>query len=221
MIKLDKRLAAAAKMVRDGGVAADIGSDHGYLACYLAQNSICTSVYACDINAEPLERTRQTIAQYGLGDKVEVLLSNGLQALNNKHIDDIIIAGMGGELIAQIIEDAQWHHEEKTRFILQPMTKAERLRTWLYKNGFKIKAEHVVSCGRFSYSVMQAEYTGYVVDVSLKFAWTGLLWDNNSCDATQYLKHVFANIKKIADGTNDSAYIALVNELKERLELNG
>ena len=219
MIRLDARLSAAADMVRKGSIAADIGSDHGYLACYLAQNERCSYVYAADINAEPLERTKQTISQHNLGGRVEAVLSDGLSEFEKTELDDVIIAGMGGELIAQIIEAAPWLITSKTSFILQPMTKAERLRIWLYKNGFEIQAERAVSCGRFSYSVMQAVYTAICCDISLKFAWTGLLWDNESSEAAEYLTHVLSNLQKIADGTSEREYIALAGELAKRLEL--
>ena len=217
MIKLDARLAAAAEMVRPGSVAADIGSDHGYLACHLVQRELCPKVYACDINVEPLERTKRTIRQCGLGDRVEARLSDGLAALHNAALDDVVIAGMGGELIAQILDDAPWLRDEHTRFILQPMSKAERLRAWLYQNGYELLAERAVSCGRFSYSVMQAAYCGEKREISLKFAWTGLLWDNESSEAIEYLQHVLSNIQKIAGGTGDTDYIALTKELRARL----
>jgi tRNA (adenine22-N1)-methyltransferase len=160
MIRLDKRLCAVAAMVRQGSIMADIGSDHGYLACGLVQNGTCPRAYACDIADGPLSRTRATIERYGLAGRVEAILSDGLTALSDMEIDDIVIAGMGGETIAEIIANAPWIHREGVHFVLQPMTKADRLRKWLLVNGFEIQREDACACGRFVYTILSAIKAG-------------------------------------------------------------
>ena len=156
---INKRLIACAEAVRGSQTdyACDIGTDHGYLAAYLVQQGISRRVWACDINPRPLGFAEKTIAEYGLGDSVTAVLSNGLDAFPQPPAEGsfaVICAGMGGELIADIISRCGW--ADKAVLILQPMTKADVLRGWLYDNGYSITAETACEDGSFVYSVMTA-----------------------------------------------------------------
>ena len=216
-IRLDPRLRAIAGMVRQNSVLADIGSDHAYLPCALVQDGICTLAYACDINEGPLARAADTISKYSLSDKVKPLLSDGLSALFDIYIDDIVIAGMGGELIARIINEAPWTAHEDKHFILQPMTKSEYLREWLYLNGFEIELEVAAAESRFIYPVMQVKYTGQIKQIPLLFAWTGKIWDNRDEQSLEYLRRMHSKAAKIAAARGDEDYIRLTKTLGERL----
>ena len=155
----DKRLLLCASFV-SGRVAADIGTDHGYLPAYLITEGICERCVAADINEKPLASAKKTAAEHGLEDKIEIILSDGLKNVSLDGVSDIIIAGMGGELIAQIIDDCPRIKEGGYHLILQPMTRPEALREYLYDNGFTVDAEKCVHEGRFEYSVMSVSYTG-------------------------------------------------------------
>ena len=217
-IQLSGRLSAAAAMVRQGSVLADIGSDHAYLACALVLDGVCPRAYACDINEKPLYSTRDTISKYGLSDRVEVLLSDGLCALFGIHIDDIVIAGMGGELIARIIGDAPWVKRPDIRFILQPMTKAEYLREWLYSNGFEIEQEAAAADNRFIYTVMRVKYTGEVQKIPILFAWTGKIWDNTDEASKCCLRRIYDKVVRIANAAGDEEYIRLARMMEEKIK---
>ena len=108
MEKLDSRLAAAAEFVGYGTVAADIGTDHGYLVCWLVDNGVCPKAYATDINEKPLESAKELIAQMGLGDKIETRLTDGLLGLPGEEIDEVLICVMGGETIIGILGAHDW-----------------------------------------------------------------------------------------------------------------
>ena len=163
---MNKRLLLCAQLLARSGkehdTAADIGADHAYLACYLVQNGICRRAVAADINPAPLEAARKNIALCGLDDKVKAVLSDGLENITPDGITDIICAGMGGELISQIILRYEW--VKGCTLILQPMTKADRLREALYQNGFYISREQACRDGRFIYSAMCAEYAPEKID---------------------------------------------------------
>ena len=216
-MRLDNRLSVIAGMVRQGSVLADIGSDHAYLACALVLDGICPKTYACDINEGPLSRARDTILKYNLSDKVQALLSDGLFALSGIHVDDIVIAGMGGELIARIIGDAPWVKRKEIRLILQPMTKAELLREWLYANGFEIEKEAAAAEGRFIYPVMRVKYTGKSQKIPILFAWTGKIWDNRDEQSQNYLRRMHTKAARIAAARADEEYTRLARMLGERL----
>jgi tRNA (adenine22-N1)-methyltransferase len=171
-----------AALVRPGRIACDIGSDHGLLACALVRSGICPRVYACDINESPLASTRRAIEEYGLSDRVHALLSDGLFALRGKAVEDVIVAGMGGDLIASILEAAPWIWKPEASFVLQPMSKDERLREWLCVNGFHICEERAVLSGRFAYAVLARRLHGTKQCAGALFAWTGKIWDNRNRD---------------------------------------
>lgn len=138
--ELSKRLMSAVRFVR-GGFLADVGTDHAHLPVYLYQLGKIKGAVAADINEGPLARARANIAAYGASEGIQTVLSDGLQKLENHHPDDIVIFGMGGELIIRIIDDAKWVKNPDIRLILQPMTKQEEVRTYLMKNGFFIVDE--------------------------------------------------------------------------------
>ncbi len=168
-VKLDPRLLTIAQMVRTGGKICDVGTDHALLPCYLYEKG-AKSVIASDINDGPLKAAEATIAQYGAEGCVSVIKSDGLRSV--PPCDDVIVAGMGGELIGRIVSECTFKNEN-TRFILQPMTKAEILRRALYGNGFEIIEERTaISAGKI-YTVMLVKFTGETAEISDKFAFFG------------------------------------------------
>lgn len=144
LLRLSARLKAIAELVPDGIGAADVGTDHGYIPVWLAQNGYGGKLYATDIKKEPLRHAKQTAAEYGQDGRIEFHLCNGLSALKGKNIDTVVIAGMGGENIASILEAAPWTRENSCFLILQPMSKSAHLRKWLYDNGFRVLSEQLV-----------------------------------------------------------------------------
>lgn len=210
---LDSRLTAVAAAVRPGSVAADVGTDHGYLICGLVASGVCPRGYASDVATGPLAAARRHILRAGLADRIEVVQSDGLESLPGEEIDDVILAGMGGELIAGLLTAVPWTKDADKRYILQPMTKADRLRRLLYGAGFALESERAVTCGRFVYTVMTAYYAGECREVDTKFAYTGLLWDNRDEDSQRYLERVAQRMLKRAAG------LAAAGETVEAMEL--
>ena len=156
---LDNRLKMCAELVSGKGIACDVGTDHAYLAAELIMSGRCSHVIASDVKEGPLDSARNTVERNGLADKVDLILSDGLENVPLDGVSDIVIAGMGGETIAKIINDSD-NSFDGIRLILQPMTKAEILRMELYRNGFEITEEHIVDDGDKLYVVMCAENSG-------------------------------------------------------------
>ena len=157
---LDNRLKKIAELVSGKGIAADVGTDHAYLAAELINSGKCSKVIASDVKEGPLEAARNTVEKYGIKDKVELVLSDGLENISLTGVSDVVIAGMGGETIADIIGAADTAAPENLniRWILQPMTKPEILRRKLYEYSLEITAEYVVEEGDKMYVIMTAEY---------------------------------------------------------------
>ena len=171
---LDKRLLSCADFVRAGAVFADIGTDHGYLPIFLLKTGRIERAYLSDVNSGPLSSAERNAAAEELTDRCEFILTDGAAALSGKGITDYAICGMGGELIARIIEDAPHLKDGSVRLILQPMTKQEHLRRYLALAGFTIIKERFSHDSGKYYVTMVAEYCGESRELSFEEAELGL-----------------------------------------------
>lgn len=161
-IKLDPRLLTAAKMVRADSVVADIGTDHAYLPVYLIQNGIAKFAVASDINKGPLERARQSAEKYGVTEKMRFALADGLSGVQPERdgVTDIIICGMGGELIARIIGGSDYTRRDGINLILQPMSSAYELREYMAGAGYEILDERLSRAAGKIYTCILSRYDG-------------------------------------------------------------
>ena len=183
---LDKRLLSCADYVRAGAVFADIGTDHGYLPIFLLKAAKIERAYLSDVNPGPLSSAERNACSEGLSDRCEFILTDGAAALSGKGITDYAICGMGGELIARIIEDAPHLKDGSVRLILQPMTKQEHLRRYLALTGFTILHERFsFDAGKY-YVTMVAEYCGERREISFEEAELGLEATHDE-DRVEYL----------------------------------
>lgn len=203
-IKLDTRLSAVAFLVRKGSRIIDVGTDHAYLPCFLLQNDICSYAIACDINSGPLENARETINETGLSDKIETILSNGLDKVSVKSGDDVVIAGMGGILIADIVSRCKRTKDETVRIIAQPMTHSEEVRKYFIENGFEILREKAAVDGSRKYCVILAAYTGIKREFSCGYIYYGELAKNKDAESKEYLLMQLSRLKKRFDALTKS-----------------
>ncbi len=207
---MDRRLLACSSLCV-GRRIADIGTDHGYLPCYMVSKGLCDSALACDVGEKPLESAVRHITESGLGDRIEAVLSNGLEKVPLEGVSDIVIAGMGGELIADILGACNEVASGRlaVNLVLQPMTKWDVLRRWLYEHRFEITAELPCEEGRFVYSVMQARYTGkkppYPCD--LRYLYCGRVTADTP-EGREYLKRQAKRLEAAGKGRSSSPQTA-------------
>lgn len=205
---LDSRLKLCADFVRKGVRIADVGTDHAYLPVWLCRNGICKSAIAADINPEPLSRGAAVISQAGLDAVIKTRLSDGLCKIDADEVDDIVIAGMGGELIAKIISECDFAHDNTKQFILQPMTKSEILIEWLCRNGFKIKRQDCCVAAEKCYTVILAQYSGTVFDGDELYFYLGELDPKNNDVHRRFIAGHITRLLKKANGDLHFAEIA-------------
>ena len=153
-ISLDPRLSAIAEMLGSCVCCADIGSDHGRLGAFLLQNHRCERVCLTDVSAPSLEKARRLISLTGLEERAAFYVGDGAQALGEK-VDAAVIAGMGGETIAGILERAEGKLDG-ARLILQPNVAAPQLRRCMNACGWRIEEEALVRDGRRIYLMLAA-----------------------------------------------------------------
>lgn len=157
---MDERLSLIYEMVPPCRLAADIGTDHGYLICALVETGRARRGIAADISAPSLDKARKEIEGRGLSDRIQLVLGDGLAGVAPDGLETVIIAGTGGETIAHIIGECPFSKDPGLLWLLQPMTKAEKLRDWLWREGFTVTRERCCLAAGRVYSVMAARYTG-------------------------------------------------------------
>jgi len=211
---LDNRLSACAGFVRPGSPAADIGTDHGQLPVWLVREGVVPHAIACDLREGPLSRARQAIAQAGLTGSIETRLSDGLAGILPHEAGDIIMAGMGGELIISIISAAAWLRHPRYRLILQPMTNDQNLRAFLCRQGFDILEERAAVAGKHAYTVMCCEYSGKTSTPDELFLLCGRLLYDGSPEAMAYLQKKRQRLLTKAKGLERSGDIAQAEECR-------
>lgn len=222
---LDKRLAAALSLVRKGSRGADIGCDHGKLSVQLIKQEVCPFVIAADLRTGPLKAAKRLICQENVAGQIDCRLGDGLSVIKAGEVDDIIIAGMGGEMIASILASAPWTKDKALRFVFVPATGHEKLRRRLYEAGFALLREIAVKENGHWYTVMQAAYTGEVNSPDAFFCTAGLLAGQKSSEATGYLNWVVSRLQKelcgkAASGRYEDLTLLqqLIQQIKEEVE---
>ncbi len=156
-MRLQERLLHIKDYIPEGSVVADIGTDHGLLPAYLVRQGICSKVIATDLHPGPLSAARSTIALFSLGKKVEFRQGDGLAVISPGEVDVIVIAGMGGLKISDMLNRGQDVLQQAGRLILQPLGAAAQVRRWLLSNGWHLADEDLVLEDGYFYEIIVAE----------------------------------------------------------------
>lgn len=217
---LDNRLKMCADMVSGDGIVCDVGTDHAYLAAELILTGKCEKVIASDINVGPLGAAQRTVEKNNIEDKVELIRSDGLENIPLEGVSDIVIAGMGGETIVDILHKCTALTESNIRLILQPMTKSEVLRKWLYDSNFAITSERIAEDGEKLYVVMCAEWSGQFQRLTETEALAGFFSDDDPL-AQKYRSNEAARLRKVGSALENGGmrsesvhFSALANKLE-------
>ena len=159
-MKLTPRLEMAAQLLTRGGVLADVGTDHAYLPAALLARGWLDGAIATDIAPGPLERAGETVRRAGLAGRVQLRLGPGLEPVAPEECTAVAIAGMGGETICEILQNAPWTRAGRHALVLQPMTAPEKLRAFLYANGYAIEQERLAREGEKIYLALRVKGGG-------------------------------------------------------------
>ncbi len=203
-LELSPRLGAIAGLVPEGcGCLADIGTDHGYVPVSLLLEGRIRRAVAADIGAPPLEHARRTAARYGVTDRIDFRLGDGLSVLRPGEAEVIVIAGMGGDAVVDILSAAPWSRAGPL-LLLQPMSKAEVLRAFLPEGGFAVLAERLVQDKGVLYPILTVR-GGEMPALPDAWAWGGAalegdpLWGLYLADRLLRLRRAAAGLAKARD----------------------
>lgn len=196
-MELSPRLRLVAELVPHDARFADVGTDHAYLPVWLILHGVIDKAIASDLRPGPLERARETAEKYSVADRIDFRLCDGLTGLRAGEANAIVIAGMGGETIANILAGAPWTKEKEITLILQPMSSQPDLRLWLSENGYAIEKECIAREGKTLYTIMLVK-AGEMKTLTPAELWAG----RQSQDPLrgEMLDHVAGKVRRALEG---------------------
>lgn len=156
-INLSKRLKTIASFLPEGSFFADIGSDHAYLPCYVCLKDQNAKAIAGEINEGPFKSAYETVISYKLNNQIQVRLGDGLAVIGNEPIKQIVIAGMGGSLITNILNNGKTYLDHVKRIIVQPNIGEKNVRKWFLENNFTIVNEVIIEENEHVYEILVAD----------------------------------------------------------------
>ncbi len=223
-IKLTKRLAAAARLVRENRPVADVGCDHGKLCAFLIQSGKTSRVIGTDIHMQPLQKAQTLFAVCGITDRAQTVLCDGLSGITPKDADDIVIAGLGADTAMRILAEAPWLHDADKHLVLVPASHHERLRRWLCENGFAIEQEIAVSEGGHCYTAMSAYYAGQTREPDPVYCALGKIKPDSDA-AIAYIKKEYKKALRLVEAhvgeKKQSEALEIVQYIEEELQIHG
>ncbi len=201
-LELSPRLEQLAGWVRSGAKLADVGTDHAYLPVWLTLHGRVASAIASDLRKGPLDRARKTGKTYGVAERIDLRMCDGLTGIRPDEADTIVIAGMGGENIAQILLHAPWTADGRHTLLLQPQSRAETLRGFLAGNGYAIRREALVRDRGILYPVIEAAAGEMVLTPGQLYCGAKLLHDPLG---ERYIIERIIQLQGVVAGRNRSA----------------
>lgn len=219
-MELSKRLKWIVEKLNKTEVIMDIGTDHGYIPIYLIKNNIAQKVIASDINKEPLNKAKINASLDGVLDKIDLRLGGGLSPLKDKEANSVIIAGMGGNLIRDILENDLNKVKNLDYLILQPAQNPEVLRKYLYKNDYEILDEDICLDENQYYEIFKVRYKAgdYISLEDIFYEISPMMLNKKLPLLKSYIESKIEKNEKVMDFIKDNTEhaIARKNELKEK-----
>ena len=217
-IPLSDRLLCCADHIAPGARVADIGCDHGYLGIHLLKNNIASHVIAADINEGPLNAAVFNAEKYGVRDRMQFFLSDGVRNIP-RDFDTMVCAGMGGDTMISILEAAPWLKEGNYRLILQCQSKRPELRKYLGEHGWFVRDEAVLKDGRFLYTVMEVIYMPGMELTAGGCHFPPALLKNPTPEVSAFYRWVVGGLKMIVENQGEKAHPFKVQALEELTNL--
>ncbi|MBC1520839.1 tRNA (adenine-N(1))-methyltransferase [Listeria aquatica] len=225
--KLSKRLEKVAHFIEPQSRIADIGSDHAYLPCYAVLKGFASFAIAGEIADGPFRSAQDQVEKTGLLAQISVRKGDGLEVLElSDEVDTVVIAGMGGPLIANILENGKRKLARVKRLILQPNIAAKRIREWGAREQFQITAEEIIEEDHKIYEILVLERSNEPVDYSEDELFFGpmLLKEKNAIFRTKWQherdtwKKITENIEKQGKTLENEAKLAELHAQIKRVE---
>ncbi|NNU75799.1 tRNA (adenine(22)-N(1))-methyltransferase [Clostridium estertheticum] len=215
-MELSIRLNAIASMIEKCDSVIDVGTDHGYVPIYLVQKGITKKAVASDINRGPVEKAKKNVTRNKVANEISCRLGSGLSTVKEGEVQVAIIAGMGGNLIRDILETDLDIVKKLKYMVLQPVQNAEVLREYLYKTGYEFIDEEICyDDGKF-YEIIKVRYDSKpkVLD-NIYYEISKILLDKKHLVMKEFIEYKLHKYSKVYDGLNEDTILS--NTRKEQL----
>lgn len=201
---LSPRLQTVASLVPEGTRLVDVGTDHGRLPVWLVGHGLVSAAVASDLRPGPLGRAKELAKRWEVSEKISFRLCDGLSGISPEEAETVVITGMGGETIAEILHAAGWTGEDGHLYILQAMSGMDGLRRYLSGNGFSILREELVEEGDTLYVVLLAR-PGEMKSLTEGEIWAGRQRQNMvSPLRSRYLTQELTKLRRAVTGLERS-----------------
>lgn len=219
-VQISKRLQEVARLVTKEKAVADVGCDHAYTSIYLVQQGIASKVIALDVNRGPLERAKINIEKYSMQQQIQTRLSDGIKELKPGEVHTLLIAGMGGPLMQQILMGHPEVLEQVDELVLQPQSEVREVRVFLEHIGFEIQREEMlVDEGKY-YVMMKAKRVeiSQALEREVFYRYGKYLLENRNLCLYQFLQRElenFENIRRKIQGNTSEKCRQKIEKLQE------
>lgn len=225
-MNISDRLKTIGEMVDNCESICDVGTDHAYLPIYLIQKGTCSKAIASDINKGPVEKAKMNIKKEGLNDRIFCRLGGGLTTIKPFEVDGVVIAGMGGNLIRDIIEENINVFKSLKFMILQPVQNPEVLRQYVYETGYDIIDEELCFDEDKYYEIIKVKYNNKPTKVdSIYYEVSKKLIEKKHPLVGEYIRFKINKYRSILEYIDDKTESAkrrqeeIMNEIKKLEEL--
>lgn len=225
-MKLSERLMTIISLIPQNSIVADIGTNHGYIPAYLIENKISKKVIGTDISKGSLEKIIEYVRGLGYEEKIDSRLGDGLEVVKPYEIDTVIIAGMGGLLIRDILEKDKDVRESIVNFILQPMVAAKELREYLIENNFEIIREELAKEGNKYYEIIYAKQGKTFIEKEIYYEISPLLIREKHPLLKEFVQYklrgaekIIKEIENIDTDKTKERYLQLLDEINDYKEV--
>ncbi len=198
-MRLSKRLLSIGDLVPKNSIVADIGTDHGYIPAYLIENNISKKVIGTDISQGSLDKIIEYIKKTSCENKIDSRLGYGLEVIKPYEVDTVIIAGMGGVLINEILDRDKTITDSITNFIFQPMLGTKELRKYLMENNFEISEEKLVKDENKYYEIIFAKKGKGYIEKEIHFEIAKQLIDDRHPILKEFIENKIFLSKRIME----------------------
>lgn len=178
-INISNRLKAIGDFVKDNSNVIDVGCDHGLLSIYVYLNKKNIKIIASDINIKPLEEAKKNLGKYNLVDEIETRISDGIKNFDAKEFDTVVISGMGGITICNILTESKNKLSNTNNIIIQSNNHLSMVRKCLAKLGFKIVNEKLIKDKKIIYTILVCEKSDKKIKYNYSDLYIGPILKNN------------------------------------------
>lgn len=214
-MNLSNRLQKMADFVSENSIVGDIGCDHGYIPIYLIENNISKKVIAVDISENSLEKTIEFVKTNNYEKDIDIRLGDGLDKILPFEIDTVVIGGMGGLLIRDILDKDRKKTNTITHFILQPNIAVNELRKYLYENNFEIIDEALVKEENKFYEIIYAKKGKAYIEKEIYYEIGQKLIENQDSLLNEFIEFKIKIIKEILEELKNIETEKALNRKKE------